>query len=121
MNTKLGSLATKSAKGQKDKNFSSDGMTRITSPATGTIIALDPDIPPKLQRVTLTAEGTNLHWIMDGKLLAKGATVQWLPWPGRHVVQLRDGRGQVQDEIRLEVRGAGLRASPANPASIKRP
>ena len=111
----------KSAKGQKDKNFSSAGMARITSPATGTIIALDPDIPPKLQRVTLTAEGTNLHWIMDGKLLAKGATVQWLPWPGRHVVQLRDGRGQVQDEIRLEVRGAGLRASPANPASIKRP
>jgi penicillin-binding protein 1C len=45
---------------------------------------------------------------MDGKVFAKGASAQWLPWPGRHVVQIVDAKGQVQDEIRLEVRGAGV-------------
>ncbi|MES2952727.1 MAG: penicillin-binding protein 1C [Pseudomonadota bacterium] len=82
---------------------------RITAPTTGTIIALDPDIPPKHQRVSFKAEGANLRWLMDGKLFAKGPTAQWLPWPGRHVVQIADAKGQVLDEVRLEVRGAGVR------------
>ncbi len=83
---------------------------RITSPTTGTIIALDPDIPPKHQRVRFQAEGANLRWLMDGKLLAQGASAQWLPWPGRHVVQIADAKGKVLDEVRLEVRGAGVKA-----------
>ena len=45
---------------------------------------------------------------MDGKEFARGASAQWLPWPGRHVVQLVDARGAVADEIKLEVRGAGI-------------
>ncbi len=81
---------------------------RITAPTSGTIIALDPDIPPSRQRVSFSAEGTNLRWLIDGKLLARGANAQWLPWPGRHVVKLVNERDEVQDEIRLEVRGAGL-------------
>jgi penicillin-binding protein 1C len=82
---------------------------RITAPTSGTIIALDPDIPPTRQRVSFSAEGNNLRWLMDGKLLARGANAQWLPWPGRHVVKLVNERDEVQDEIRLEVRGAGVR------------
>ncbi|RZJ25999.1 MAG: penicillin-binding protein 1C [Haliea sp.] len=82
---------------------------RITAPASGTILALDPDIPPNRQRVTFSAEGRNLRWVMDGKAFARGQTAQWLPWPGRHVVQLVDSSGQVHDEIRLEVRGAGVK------------
>ena len=81
---------------------------RITSPTTGTIIALDPDIPPKSQRVTFLADGTNLRWLMDGKVFAKGTTAQWLPWPGRHVVRIVDANGKVLDEVRIEVRGAGV-------------
>ena len=46
---------------------------------------------------------------MDGKEFARGNEAQWLPWPGRHVVRLVDANGQVADEIRLEVRGAGVR------------
>jgi penicillin-binding protein 1C len=80
----------------------------ITAPTTGTVIALDPDIPQKNQRVTFLAEGTNLRWLLDGKVFAKGASAQWLPWPGRHVVRIVDGRGQVLDEVRIEVRGAGV-------------
>ena len=86
-------------------------IPKITSPTSGTIIALDPDIPPKAQRVSFKAEGRDLRWLMDGKPLARGAQVQWLPWPGRHVVQLVDGSGKVLDEVKIEVRGAGVKAT----------
>jgi penicillin-binding protein 1C len=84
---------------------------RITAPTSGTIVALDPDIPPKNQRLSLRAEGSNLHWRMDGKPFAKGPTAQWLPWPGKHVVQITDATGRVLDEVRIEVRGAGVRTA----------
>ncbi|WP_210547240.1 hypothetical protein [Rhodoferax sp. PAMC 29310] len=32
------------------------------------------------------------------------------PWPGRHVVPITNERGEIQDEVRLEVRGAGFKA-----------
>ncbi|MGK6309647.1 penicillin-binding protein 1C [Variovorax sp. DT-64] len=83
---------------------------RITAPTDGTIIALDPDIPPRHQRVRFEAEGSSgLQWRIDGKPLARGASAQWLPWPGRHVVELLDARGRVVDQLRLEVRGAGVK------------
>jgi penicillin-binding protein 1C len=82
---------------------------RITSPVSGTIIALDPDIPPNRQRVSFSAEGQGVAWLLDGKPFAKGNTAKWLPWPGRHVVQLVDAKGVKLDEIKLEVRGAGVR------------
>ena len=85
------------------------GRPRITAPASGTIIALDPDIPAHHQRLSFRAEGAQLRWQMDGKFLAHGRQVEWLPWPGRHVVRLTDSRGTVLDEIQLEVRGAGVR------------
>ena len=82
---------------------------RILTPTSGTIVALDPDIPPQHQRLTFSAQGAKLRWLMDGKEFARGNETQWLPWPGRHVVKLQDGSGKVVDEITLEVRGAGLR------------
>jgi len=85
-----------------------DAAPRITAPASGTIIALDPDIPPKNQRISFSAEGRGTRWLMDGKEFARGPQAQWMPWPGRHVVQLLDAGGKVADEIKLEVRGAGV-------------
>ena len=86
---------------------------RILTPTSGTIIALDPDIPPNRQRVSFQADGdANVAWLLDGKPFAKGKNAKWLPWPGRHVVQLVDAKGVKLDEIRLEVRGAGVRAKP---------
>jgi penicillin-binding protein 1C len=81
---------------------------RITAPANGSIIALDPDIPPKSQRLTFTSNGKGARWLMDGREFAKGPSAQWLPWPGRHVVQVVSNSGEKLDEIRLEVRGAGV-------------
>ena len=49
-------------------------------------------------------------WRVDSREFARGNRAQWLPWPGRHVVQLLDVGGQVAKEIRIEVRGAGVRA-----------
>ncbi len=91
---------------------------RITGPASGTIIALDPDIPPARQRLQFTATGDGvLLWRMDGKPLGRGPRVAWLPWPGRHVVQLTNPEGRVLDEIRLEVRGAGVVVAPPRAAA----
>lgn len=87
---------------------------RITAPTDGTIIALDPDIPPRHQRVRFEAEGSSgLQWRIDGRPFARGASAQWLPWPGRHVVELLDARGRVVDQLRLEVRGAGVKRAAA--------
>ncbi|MDR6537328.1 penicillin-binding protein 1C [Variovorax soli] len=86
---------------------------RIIAPADGTIVALDPDIPPRHQRVRFEAQGSGLAWRIDGKPFARSASAQWLPWPGRHVVELLDARGRVMDQVRLEVRGAGVKSAGA--------
>ncbi|SFB79432.1 penicillin-binding protein 1C [Polaromonas sp. OV174] len=114
INSEAGSAYPESATGTKRlKNGNQEGHqpARITAPASGTIIALDPDIPPNRQRLNFSAQGSGLRWLMDGKEFARGTQAQWLPWPGRHVVQLSDVHGKVLDEIRLEVRGAGLKVT----------
>ncbi|MDO5623774.1 MAG: penicillin-binding protein 1C [Pseudomonadota bacterium] len=87
---------------------------RITAPQDGTILALDPDIPPARQRLTLLADAGGaapaaLRWYIGARAIGQGAQAQWLPWPGRHVVQLRDAAGRVHDERRIEVRGAAVK------------
>ncbi len=108
----------------KPLNFPDPAPTWIASPTNGTILALDPDIPPQRQRLSLQAQGNlsaALRWQIDGKDLlvgnapARGPQAQWLPWPGRHKVQLLNGAGQVLDEVRIEVRGAGVKAAMTAP------
>ena len=85
---------------------------RIASPTSGTILAIDPDIPPQAQRVMLRADTLgiqrDLTWRIDGKILAHGGLVHWMPWPGKHLVTLTDAQGVTLDSIRLEVRGATI-------------
>ena len=87
---------------------------RIARPAPGTIVALDPDIPPDRQRLQFAArlaagDARALRWWLDGKEVARGAHWAWLPWPGRHRMELRDAKGAVLDTVAFEVRGAGVR------------
>ena len=84
---------------------------RIVSPVPGTIVALDPDIPPARQRLRLVAEsaGVGARWTVDGKPVGRGPRHDWLPWPGRHRVGLLDGDGTERDARWVEVRGAGVR------------
>lgn len=95
------------------------GAPAIANPADGTVFALDPDMPPAAQRVWFHAEGVAgqtaraVSWRMDGKPLGRGGEVAWLPWPGRHQVELLDDAGKVVDRIGIEVRGATVRAPSA--------
>lgn len=87
----------------------------IASPADGTVFALDPDIPPQAQRVWLHAEDVAgrtaqaVAWRLDGKRLGRGGKLAWLPWPGRHRLELVDAGGAVLDTVHIEVRGATVR------------
>ncbi|MCE4541537.1 MULTISPECIES: penicillin-binding protein 1C [unclassified Caballeronia] len=81
---------------------------RIGAPTNGTIFALDPDIPPARQRVWFerAGSGARLAWRLDGKPYGHDARAAWLPWPGRHVLELVDAKGDVVDKVSFEVRGA---------------
>ena len=84
---------------------------RIVAPAPGTVIALDPDIPPANQQLRLEASygtPTELYWFIDDQSVGQGARVGWMPLPGRHTITLRDARGGVLDARRIEVRGTWL-------------
>jgi penicillin-binding protein 1C len=98
------------------------GPAQIGSPVDGTIFAVDPDIPPAQQRVWFeraTGSTARVTWRLDGKPLGAAARVAWLPWPGKHVLELVDARGQVTDSVRFEVRGAMAKAGA--PASARMP
>ncbi len=90
---------------------------RILQPAPGSIIALDPDIPPERQRLRLQADQASVKWRMAGKTIAQGAQAQWLPWPGKHRIELLDAQGKVLDEVQIEVRGAAVRTTVQGPTS----
>jgi penicillin-binding protein 1C len=92
---------------------------RILQPAAGSIIALDPDIPPQRQRLQLLSDQANGQWRISGKPIGQGSKAQWMPWPGRHVIELVDARGNVLDEVRIEVRGAAFKKPERDLASAK--
>jgi penicillin-binding protein 1C len=79
-------------------------LARIAYPAEGTLIVLDPDIPPERQRLLFHAmpllEG--MTWELDGVPVADPA---WLPTPGRHELVLRDEAGRELDRVSFSVRG----------------
>src|SRR5262249_48944808 len=81
---------------------------RILSPASETMIALDPDIPRDLQRVKFEAgpgaEGS--HWILDSHDLGPAAAlVVWPPPPGVNALALVDRSGRALDRVSFKVRG----------------
>jgi len=82
---------------------------RVLHPVSGTVIALDPDIPRSRQRMVLQAEGArpDLRWRLDASDLGvvAGATM-WEPIPGRHTAALVDVDGAVVDSVAFIVRGA---------------
>jgi penicillin-binding protein 1C len=83
-------------------------LARISYPADGTIVALDPDIPPRLQRLPLRLSAPaqkGWQWQVDNKNIgAADGQTQWLPQPGRHRLTLVDAGGMEVDTISFEVR-----------------
>ncbi len=78
---------------------------RIVYPGRDMIIALDPDIPVRRQRLLFRAEPAlaGLRWQIDRVPWASGGG--WQPVPGRHRIVLLDANGKVQDTVGFEVRG----------------
>jgi penicillin-binding protein 1C len=82
-------------------------MARIETPAAGTVIALDPDIPAAAQRVPISARGSvaGLRFRLGDTVLGEAARpVLWSPQAGYHLLVLEDGTGRVVDRIRFTVR-----------------
>jgi penicillin-binding protein 1C len=81
---------------------------KIVYPPSGTVIALDPDIPPDLQKVFFIsqAEGKEIYWRLNDTAIGEaGKTVAWSPKKGKHNLTLMDKQGRVIDSVNLEVRG----------------
>ena len=81
---------------------------RITSPADGTIVALDPDIPTDRQRMIFRDEPAPAHarWLLDGHPQGSAdAPGIWAPIAGRHTLALIDSSGKTIDRVTFEVRG----------------
>jgi len=81
---------------------------RISYPAAGTVIALDPDIPAASQKVFFEAEpgGGDLKWLLDGEPVGSAdSLVLWSPLKGKHSLALIDGAEHVLDSVEFEVRG----------------
>jgi penicillin-binding protein 1C len=82
--------------------------SRISYPGEGAILALDPDMPPAMQRVFFTATGgTEAEWRLDGARLGHAdRPLAWAPVAGRHDLQLLAGTGgRVLDSVQFQVRG----------------
>ncbi len=81
---------------------------RIVTPLDGTVIALDPDVPPQAQRLRLAATGvgTRWRWFAGDVELGSGSPLDWPPQPGHHVIRLVDDGGSTVRTVQVEVRGA---------------
>jgi len=89
------------------------GAFGIRSPRSGSIYALDPDMPPQVQKIVF--EGEAGTWLLDGKVVGRGSRISWAPWPGRHELALRAGHGSVVHTVRFEVRGVSLKTAALRP------
>ena len=81
----------------------------IAYPGDGSIIALDPDIPPEVQRVRFLAAPKlpGQRWRLDGETLGvPDQPVLWEPQAGRHDLVLVSASGEEVDRVGFEVRGA---------------
>jgi len=80
---------------------------RIVTPVTGSVYALDPDIPPDRQRlsVAVTGEVAGHRLQLDGRDLAAADSQPLIVTaPGRHRLRLLDLRGDVVDQVLFTIR-----------------
>ncbi len=80
----------------------------IVYPPSGTVIALDPDIPSELQKIffiSQTGEG-GVRWILNGEPMeGSGRTIPWTPRAGKHSLAIADRDEKILDYVYFEVRG----------------
>src|SRR5262249_28581732 len=84
------------------------GQARIVAPVSGTIIAIDREIPGDHERVAFEAEGADpdARFVLDDVEIGRApGPLLWKPRPGRHVLVLRDEHRHLRDKVTFEVRG----------------
>jgi penicillin-binding protein 1C len=82
---------------------------RIVYPPSGTVIALDPDIPPELQKVFFVSQtdGNGSKWILNGSSISPvGRTIAWVPKVGEYKLVIADQEERIIDTVYFEVRGS---------------
>ncbi|MBN1571381.1 MAG: penicillin-binding protein 1C [Acidobacteria bacterium] len=82
-------------------------ITRISSPADGMVIAIDPDIPVRLQRVPFSAKGASPSMVLklNGKEIGSAGRSQlWEPQAGTYWLSVEEADGSVLDQILFTVR-----------------
>ena len=82
------------------------GNTHITYPPSGTIIALDPDIPKDRQMLFFEAQNSDvdLRWVLNNQTVGTSTRVSWKPKKGKYILSLVDKKNRVIDSVRFEVR-----------------
>jgi penicillin-binding protein 1C len=82
--------------------------SRIIYPPSGTVIALDPDIPTELQRISFIYEssGSDFKWVLNGTPIGEsGKTILWSLKAGKYSLAIADGDGKILDNVYFDVRG----------------
>jgi penicillin-binding protein 1C len=95
------------SKNQKTGQFNH----RILYPPSGTVIALDPDIPVEYQKIFFVAQTSenDFRWILnDTPIETKGKTIPWIPKAGKYSLALADRNEKILDYIYFEVRSQGI-------------
>jgi len=86
---------------------SSAERPRIVAPVSGSIYALDPDIPLSRQRIRVSVSGasTGDQLLFDNHALGPAEDAPLLlPTPGAHLISVIDAQGQTVDRVRFVVR-----------------
>jgi len=81
---------------------------RIVYPPSGTVIALDPDIPLELQKVFFISQTNEdgFQWVLNGAPMEiAGKTIPWTPRVGKYFLAIADGEEKILDYVYFEVRG----------------
>jgi penicillin-binding protein 1C len=83
---------------------------RIIYPPSGTVIAIDPDIPPELQKVFFVCQvhEDDFQWVLNGSAWERtDRTIPWIPKAGKYHLALADKDEKILDYVYFEVRGPG--------------
>ncbi len=83
-------------------------MPKITYPAEGTIIAVDPDIPEEQQLVFFesNADAGSFLWVLNNRVIGSTSDiVLWRPKAGEYTLSLVDAKKAVIDSVDFRVKG----------------
>lgn len=83
-------------------------QSKLLYPVDQTLVALDPDIPVKQQKIFFSVEEpqSSQKLLLNGKRLAAARSqVGWTPYPGKFKLELVDGDGRPVDAVHFQVRG----------------